>query len=85
MRDPGQGVQQTEDHDRHDDDHHDGLEDPPDQVRGSAHVYSGRFGSVVRMVANRAYLLVHFHMAGWKLASESWAKPPRPLLTTETW
>ncbi|GHA74225.1 hypothetical protein GCM10010345_90990 [Streptomyces canarius] len=37
-----------------------------------------------RAGTDRAYL-VHFHMAGWKFASESWAKPPRPFLTTEIW
>ncbi len=29
--------------------------------------------------------LVHFHWAGWKLASGSCEKPPRPFLTTEIW
>lgn len=29
--------------------------------------------------------LVHFHCAGWKLASESCEKPPRPFFITEIW
>lgn len=54
---------------------------------GWARASDGRPGgreSSARAVTDRAYL-VHFHMAGWKLASESWAKPPRPFFTTEIW
>ncbi len=64
----GQRVQQTEDHDRDDEDHGQRLQEPPGEVQRGLH---GQ--------------LLHFHCAGWKLARESWEKPPRPPRMTEIW